>query len=227
MRIRSPRERSGSVAKHRNRALSSNRQRIRRDHFCGVETGAIRSRVRYQNDRHGANITHEERPNITIRGIVSSRNGESGLVVQNSSDDTSIIGSAFRENAGSGVRIGSSRGPSENVTITDNRFSANRSYGLNVRLSRRVVVDNNLFHRNNEDGEATAEVVIKGVGDRTSRSIQVSENVIRCRDTSEWAVEERTTSGPAAIVHSIVESVRADAFETSHRAAVVRENITP
>ena len=110
--------------------------------------------------------------------------------------------------------------------MTDNRISSNGSYGLNVRLAQRVVISDNLFRRNNEFGEATAEIVIKGAEEQFSQSIQVSENVIECRNSTEWAVEERPMSGPTVIVHNLLENAGNRPFKTDHRDTVVRENVS-
>ena len=194
--------------------------------FAGVETGTIRDCVSYQNDRHGVNMTDEEGHDITVKNAVSRENGGCGLVVQNLTGDVTVTASSFRGNVDSGIRLGSSGNLSRDVTVTDNRIASNGSYGLNVRLAQRVVISDNLFRRNDEFGEATAEIVIKGAEEQFSQSIQVSENVIECRNSTEWAVEERPMSGPTVIVHNLVENAGNRPFKTDHRDTVVRENVS-
>ena len=67
------------------------------------------------------------------------------------------------------------------------------------------------------------ELVFKSSG---CQSIQVSGNVIECRNSTEWAVEERPMSGPTVIVHNLVENAGNRPYKTDHRDTVVRENVS-
>ncbi|MFC3957297.1 right-handed parallel beta-helix repeat-containing protein [Halovivax cerinus] len=168
--------------------------------FAGVVDGIVERNVSHDNDRHGINLTGRPGSDSLVCGNVVRSNGGSGVVVQNGVDGIRVESTLVADNARSGIRLGNEGATSESVVVTGSAVHGNAGPGINVRRAESVRVSDTWIRENNGSGETTADVVIRGDGERASSNVRVGESTVVCGRETPYGIDERPGCGPSTIV---------------------------
>ena len=129
---------------------------------------------------------------IHIESNVSSRNGEHGVYISNSSNRPRVIHNELRDNAAAGVHLNGDAGMGGSGIITDaiiqenviagNGFNGGAGVNMDGVVGGRVV--NNLIVDNHASGLA----LFKGDAAEATRNIDVFHNTVVLSEDGRWAV---------------------------------------
>ncbi|MEY7851571.1 right-handed parallel beta-helix repeat-containing protein [Natrarchaeobius sp. A-rgal3] len=191
--------------------------------LAGLKNATLENCVGVDNDRHGANLTDVEGEDITVSNCVLARNGGDGLTVQVGVDGVSITGTSINGNANNGIRLGSSTGPAENVTITGNVVRENGEYGANLSRASNVSITDNVFEENVTE-RGNAEISVQENVD-PSGFVSAIGNQLVVGDAS-FGFDERGGTGPSIVLGNVVRGTYSTAIRSSHDDSEVAANLT-
>lgn len=193
--------------------------------LAGVEDAILSGCYAVSNDRHGVNATDPEGNRIAIHGLVSRRNGASGVVVHNGTDDVSLSSFQIADNGASGIRVGSSGGPGDDVSVGVGTIRGNESYGIEVRGSRGTKIDGTRFV-GNATSNGNAEIAIETAGGVEATLTQVTDAQFRTLDGTAHAIDERDGGGPSLFSNNVIDGEVDEAISVSDPDSVVGRTLT-